>query len=251
MLGLERRQKIMEKIRIDRKVYVSELAKLFKVTEETIRRDLEKLESQELLSRSYGGAVITESTSDELSYTRRSSINNESKLLIADKAASLIHDGDTIMMDSSTTCQALLQRLQNQRNITVVTNSIRLMNDFIGCGFKMICTGGTMRDSSCALTDSIACETLTRYYVDFAFISCKSIDLNKGIMESNESESRVKSIMMQQARNTILLVDHSKFDKTAFVKCDDFERIDTLVTDVPPSKEWQEFLADKQINLIV
>ena len=69
-------------------------------------------------------------------------------------------------------------------------------------------------------------------------------------MESNESESRVKSIMMQQARNTILLVDHSKFDKTAFVKCDDFERIDTLVTDVPPSKEWQEFLADKQINLI-
>lgn len=250
MLGLERRQKIMEKIRLDRKVYVSELAKSFKVTEETIRRDLEKLESQDLLRRSYGGAVIAESTSDELSYTRRSTINSESKLAIAEKAASLIHDGDTIMMDSSTTCQALLQRLKGQRDITVITNSIRLMSDFTNSGFKMICTGGTMRESSCALTGSIACQTLSKYYVDFAFISCKSIDLKKGIMESNESESRVKSVMMQQARKTILLVDHSKFDKTAFVKCDDFEHIDTVVTDDAPSKEWQEYFSDHHISLI-
>lgn len=250
MLGLERRQKIMEKIQLDRKVYVSELAKSFKVTEETIRRDLEKLESQDLLRRSYGGAVIAESTSDELSYTRRSTINSESKLAIAEKAASLIHDGDTIMMDSSTTCQALLQRLKGQRDITVITNSIRLMSDFTNSGFKMICTGGTMRESSCALTGSIACQTLSKYYVDFAFISCKSIDLKKGIMESNESESRVKSVMMQQARKTILLVDHSKFDKTAFVKCDDFEHIDTVVTDDAPSKEWQEYFSEHHISLI-
>lgn len=250
MLGLERRQKIMEKIRLDRKVYVSELAKSFKVTEETIRRDLEKLESQDLLRRSYGGAVIAESTSDELSYTRRSTINSESKLAIAEKAANLIHDGDTIMMDSSTTCQALLQRLKGQRDITVITNSIRLMSDFTNSGFKMICTGGTMRESSCALTGSIACQTLSKYYVDFAFISCKSIDLKKGIMESNESESRVKSVMMQQARKTILLVDHSKFDKTAFVKCDDFEHIDTVVTDDAPSKEWQEYFSEHHISLI-
>ena len=220
------------------------------MTEETIRRDLEKLESQDLLRRSYGGAVIAESTSDELSYTRRSTINSESKLAIAEKATNLIHDGDTIMMDSSTTCQALLQRLKGQRDITVITNSIRLMSDFTNSGFKMICTGGTMRESSCALTGSIACQTLSKYYVDFAFISCKSIDLKKGNMESNESESRVKSVMMQQARKTILLVDHSKFDKTAFVKCDDFEHIDTVVTDDAPSKEWQEYFSEHHISLI-
>ena len=98
MLGLERRQRIMEKIRLDRKVYISDLAKTFKVTEETIRRDLEKLEGQDLLRRSYGGAVITESTSEDLSYKRRSAINSESKLAIAEKAARLIQDGDTIMM---------------------------------------------------------------------------------------------------------------------------------------------------------
>lgn len=82
MLGLERRQKIMEKIRLDRKVYVADLAKAFKVTEETIRRDLEKLEAQDLLRRSYGGAILTESTSEDLSYKRRSTINSESKLAV-------------------------------------------------------------------------------------------------------------------------------------------------------------------------
>lgn len=250
MLGLERRQKIMEKIRLDRKVYVSDLARAFKVTEETIRRDLEKLEAQDLLRRSYGGAILAESTSEDLSYKRRSTINSESKLAIAEKAARLIQDGDTIMMDSSTTCQALLQRLKGQKDITIITNSIRLMNDFMGSGFKMICTGGTMRESSCALTGSIASQTLEKYFVDFAFISCKGIDREKGIMESNESEGRIKSVMIRQARKAVLLIDHSKFDKTAFVKCDDFTHLDTLVTDEAPSEEWQSYLNDCHINLI-
>lgn len=251
MLGLERRQKIMEKIRLDQKVYVADLAKAFKVTEETIRRDLEKLEAQDLLRRSYGGAILTESTSEDFSYKRRSTINSESKLAIAEKAARLIQDGDTIMMDSSTTCQALLQRLKEQKDITIITNSIRLMNDFMGSGFKMICTGGTMRESSCALTGSITSQTLEKYFVDFAFISCKGIDREKGIMESNESESRIKSIMIRQARKAVLLVDHSKFDKTAFVKCDDFSQIDTIVTDQLPAKEWQDFFHDQHLELIV
>ena len=90
MLGLERRQKIMEKLVAERKVYVSELAKLYQVTEETIRRDLEKLEGQNLLRRSYGGAIIADSTSEDLSYVKRSGLNSESKLAIDNKASSLI-----------------------------------------------------------------------------------------------------------------------------------------------------------------
>lgn len=250
MLGLERRQKIMEKLRIERKVYVADLAQTFQVTEETIRRDLEKLEGQDLLWRRYGGAVINESTSDDLSYKRRSTINSESKIAIAEHAAHLLHDGDTIMMDSSTTCQALLQRLKGKCDMTVITNSIRLMSDFLGSGFQMICTGGVMRESSCALTGTIACQTLSQYLVDFAFISCKSIDRDHGIMESNESESRIKSVMMQRARKIVLLADHSKFDKTAFIKCSDVTNIDTLVTDQAPSAEWQTYLANAHIDLI-
>ncbi|WP_423791667.1 DeoR/GlpR family DNA-binding transcription regulator, partial [Mitsuokella jalaludinii] len=111
-------------------------------------------------------------------------------------------------------------------------------------------TGGTMRESSCALTGTIASQTLEKYYVDFTFISCKGIDREKGIMESNDSEGRIKSVMIRQARKAVLLIDHSKFDRTAFVKCDDFSHIDTLVTDEKPSSEWQSYLADNHINLI-
>lgn len=250
MLGLERRQKIMEILHRDNKVYVSKLAKLFNVTEETVRRDLEKLESQNLITRSYGGAVLAESTSEDLSFNKRSSLNSESKQLIALKAYDLISDGDTVMVDSSTTCQMLLQQMKGKKNITVITNSIRLMNDFMGTNFTMICTGGTIRTNSCALTGPTTSNTLKTYYVDFALISCKGLDQERGITESNESEGKVKQLMMQQARRVILLADHSKFDKTAFVRCGEFENITHLVTDTAPSDSWQQFLTEKKVRLI-
>ena len=78
----------------------------------------------------------------------------------------------------------------------------------------------------------------------------EGIDREKGIMESNDSEGRIKSVMIRQARKAVLLIDHSKFDRTAFVKCDDFSHIDTLVTDEKPSSEWQSYLADNHIDLI-
>ena len=250
MLGLERRQKIMEKLVAERKVYVSELAKLYQVTEETIRRDLEKLEGQNLLRRSYGGAIIADSTSEDLSYVKRSGLNSESKLAIAHKASNLIETGDTVMVDSSTTCRTLLQQINGRKDITIITNSIQLMNDFTSSSFIMICTGGALRANSCSLTGSMAIKALEGYYVDYALISCKAIDMDKGIMESNDSEGRIKSVMIRQARKAVLLIDHSKFDRTAFVKCDDFSHIDTLVTDEKPSSEWQSYLADNHINLI-
>ncbi len=253
MLGLERRQKIMQKITAERKVYVSELAKLFSVTEETIRRDLEKLEGQDLLRRSYGGAVIAEHTNEEVPYVRRTNINSDSKNAIASKAQGLIHDGDTIMVDSSTTCELLLQRLRDlRRRITVITNSIHLMDAYAGTTstFTLICTGGTIRPNSFALTGEMAMDCLKRYYVDFALISCKGLDLAKGIMESNDSESRIKQCMMHQAKQTLLLADHSKFGRTAFVHCGDVSDVSCIVTDVLPNEDWQNYLSEHNVKLI-
>lgn len=250
MLGLERREKIMEKLRQDSKVYVSELAPLFKVTEETIRRDLEKLEGEGLLRRSYGGAMLAQSTSEDLSFTKRSTINSASKEKIAALTYSLINDGDTIMVDSSTTCRLLLDKLKERKNITIITNSIRLMNDFSSSKFTMICTGGTLRANSYSLTGAQALRTLADYYVDFALISCKGLDIEKGVMESNESESEVKRRMIKQAREVVLLADHSKLDKTAFVKCADLSALTYLATDETPSEDWQRVLQENHVRLI-
>ena len=125
MLGIERRQAIIEKLKKDNRVLVSELSSMFNVTEETIRRDLDKLESEDLIRRNYGGAVINDYISEDLSFLRRSSINSKEKDLIAQKSMGFISDGSSIMMDSSTTGLALLNRLKPRRNITIITNSIR------------------------------------------------------------------------------------------------------------------------------
>ena len=250
MLGIERRQAIIDKLKQEHRVYVCELSKIFNVTEETIRRDLDKLESDDLIRRNYGGAVLNDYISEDLSFLRRSAINSKEKDMIAQKAMGFIKDGNTIMMDSSTTGLALLNRLKIRKNITIITNSIRLAYDFTNSQFKIISTGGTLRAKSFALTGDVTCNTLQRYYVDFAILSCKGINIEKGVMESNEEESVVKKIMIAQAKKVILLVDHSKFDKVSFTKTCDFNNVTILITDKMPSREWQEYLKDKNIKLI-
>ena len=177
--------------------------------------------------------------------------NQESKLRIADAAHPLIHEGDTIMVDSSTTCQMLLSRLVKKANITVITNSVRLMYDFRSSDFRMICTVGNFRASSCSLTGPAATRMLVGYHADYTIISCKALDLAKGLMESNESESEVKEVMMRQARSVILLADHSKFDKTALVHFGDIRVLSYLAADREPSEEWKRFLDEHDVKLLV
>ncbi|WP_294155001.1 DeoR/GlpR family DNA-binding transcription regulator [uncultured Selenomonas sp.] len=250
MLGIERRRKIMDKLNEERKVYVSELAKLFGVTEETIRRDLEKLEGKDLLRRSYGGAVLNEHTNDDISFVKRSTILSENKQAIATRAARLVSDGDTIMVDASTTCLALIGELQRKKGITIITNSVRLVHDYLSGPFHLISTGGVVRSNSCALVGDVALTTLQRYNVDLALVSCKSLDRERGIMESNDAESTIKVCMASRAKRVVLLADHTKFGNTAFVHALDFEQIDALVTDDPVSTTWRNFLEKKQIELI-
>ena len=142
MLGIERRREIMKLLNQHQKVYVQDLSKLFDVTDETIRRDLEKLEQQNLVKRCYGGAVINDHTSQDISFLKRIDINNSNKVYIAKKAEHLINDGDTLMVDASTTCLALLRYLKDKKDLTIITNSIRLINEFVNSDFKIISTGG-------------------------------------------------------------------------------------------------------------
>ena len=250
MLGLERRQKILEKIKQEHRVYVSELSKIFDVTEETIRRDLDKLEEEDLIRRDYGGAVLNSYISEDLSFLKRSLINGDLKNRIAQKAQSLIDDDSTIMMDSSSTCLTLLNFLRTRKNLTVITNSIRLAYDFSGASFKIISAGGFLRGKSFALTGALTCDNLKNYFVDYAILSCKGIDIERGVMESNDEESAVKQVMIAQAKKVILLVDSSKFDKISFAKTCDFSKISILVTDHEPSDDWKTSLDTYQVRLL-
>lgn len=116
--------------------------------------------------------------------------------------------------------------------------------------FKIISTGGELRAHSYALVGPIACETIKKYYVDTVLISCKALDIKKGLMESNEPESIIKRQMIEQAQKSILLADSTKFDKTAFTKTCDLAQIDTIVTDKEPNIEWFDYIKENDIKLI-
>jgi len=251
MLGFERREKIIEFLRRDQKVFVAALSSLFEVTEETIRRDLEKLEKEGIVTRTYGGAVLNIHTNEDLSYQTRHTTNLPEKNEIARKLARLVSDGDTLMADPSSTAFEALRELGNtKKNLTVITNSSIIFAEYAKLGHTVISTGGTLRPHSNSLVGAVANETASKYVVDTALFSCKGLSAEYGVTDSNEPESELKKVMLKQARRTVLLADHTKFDKVAFVKLFDLSAVDYLVTDRRPSDEWMERLERSGVEVI-
>lgn len=242
MLAAERRQNITAMAQKDKRVLVAELSQIFNVTEETIRRDLEKLEKEGVLTRTYGGAITTGHTNEDLPFATRNATNSAIKKEIAEKALNYIEDGDTLMVDPSSTSVELLKRLQNRKNLTVITSSILILHELIDSGIHVLSTGGSLRGNSMSLVGTAAQDTVRKYNVDKVILSCKALSPEKGIMDSNEPECELKRTMIRQAKKVILLADHTKFDKTAFVQLMDFEDVDLLVTDQKPPGPWLDIL---------
>ncbi|MFF2014893.1 DeoR/GlpR family DNA-binding transcription regulator [Paenibacillus sp. NPDC058177] len=250
MLAAERRKKIIDLVHQDKRVLVSDLSRMFEVTEETIRRDLEKLEKDGIVSRTYGGAMLNRHTNEDLPFVTRNALNTEIKRSIALKALDLINDGDTLMVDPSSTAFEFLKLLETKSNLTIITNSVNILHDFANSGMNIISTGGSLRYRSLSLVGPVAHDTIQRYNVDTAVISCKAIDLDKGVTDSNEPECELKKYMLRQADKVVLLADHTKFDKTAFSKLIELSNIDYLITDRRPSEVWLERLSRDNIELL-
>ena len=251
MLAIERRKQIIHLIESNYSVLVPELSKRFSVTEETIRRDLEKLEKENLLKRTHGGAVLKESTTDDLPFSLRKITDIDKKKQIGALGAELVNDGDTILLDSSSTALQIAGFLKSKKDITVITNSINVVLELSAVkDIQIISTGGILRQYSASFVGAWAQQMVSNYNVDKAFLSCKGIDIAKGITESNELEAEVKKIMVESSQQTILAVDSTKFDQISFVKLLPFSAVHTLITDAKPSDQWLQHLAAHHIEVI-
>lgn len=249
MLALERRNLILEKLQEEKRVVVSELSQIYNVSEETIRRDLDKLEHEGYAIKSYGGAVINENTSIDMPFNIRKNRNVLGKQKIAELAARMIHDGDHIMLDASTTAVFIAKAIKDKERLTVITNSIEILIELSDVsGWNIISTGGTMKEGYLALLGTRAEDTIQTYYVDKTFVSCKAFDRERGIMDSNELFAHAKQVMINSARESILAVDHSKFDNTAFSRVVNTQSISAVLTDVKPSEEWMEYFEERNIT---
>lgn len=251
MLAIERRNAILEKLQAERRVVVSDLSELYDVSEETIRRDLEKLEADGYAIKSYGGAVLNENMNLDLPFKIRKNKNVVGKQKIAELISELVRDGDHLFLDASSTAVAIAKAIKNKNGITIITNSLEIAIELLDApGCKVISTGGVAIESSFALVGQVTDRTIRSYFVDKAIISSKGLDLEAGFTDSDERHANNKKSMLKAARVKILAVDSSKFDKIAFAKIGDFSDITTVVTDKKPEEEWLLKLAEYNVECI-
>ena len=251
MLALERRNKILEELKLKKQVVVSDLAKAYKVSEETIRRDLERLDKEGLAVKSYGGAVINENNASELPFNVRKTRNVDEKLTIASLVAELIEDGDHISLDASSTAVFIAKALKVRQRLTVITNSLEVMMELSDVpNWNVICSGGTLKEGYLALTGPRALEGIGAFNTEKAILSCKGIDLKKGLTDGNELFCETKRAMLNNSKQHIIAVDHSKFNEVAFSKICGPEDIDIILTDEKPGKKWLDFFEKQGIKCI-
>ena len=251
MLAIERRREILARLAVEGKVIVSELARDFEVTEETIRRDLERLDKEGLVSKTYGGAVSKHNTALDLPYNIREGVNVLQKQKISDEVAALVNDGERIMLDSSSTALYIVKKLKNKKNLTIITNSVKILIELADKpDWTVLSTGGLLKNGALSLTGSSAEKMISTYHVDTAICSCKGVDTAMGVTDSNEKDSLIKQAMFASAERRILALDSEKFDKKSFVRVCGFRDIDILVTDSTPPEKWISFCEDKKIELV-
>ncbi len=239
MLAAERRSIILNRVFEEKSVVVSELSKEFDVSEETIRRDLERLSDEGHIIKSYGGAVLNEKGSIDLPFNVRQKTNPRGKQIIADLVNREISDGDHVMLDASTTSVFIAKSIKQKNQLTIITNSIENLLELSDVpDYNIISTGGVLKAGSMSLLGRRAADGLTLYNADKVFFSCKGLDLEKGITDGNDEISTIKQDMIRAAARVYLAVDSTKFGKVAFSKICPISRVDVVITDRKPSDEW-------------
>ena len=245
MLAIERKNQILEKLHQEGKVVVSDLSRLYQVTEETIRRDLEKLENEGLAKKTYGGAILNQSLNTDVPYTVRKRTNVDAKKYIAELIGSLINDGDYIALDASSTALFVVKNIIHKKNITLITNSIEILLELAEkSNWNIFSTGGALKEGSLSLVGYSAERMVSEFHVDLAVCSCKGIDLSMGVTDSNEKDAQIKQAIFQAAKKRVLAVDDTKFDKISFTRICDLSSLDLVVTNCRPQDKWAEKLKE-------
>lgn len=251
MLALERQKKILEILNMEGAVMVSKLSCELGVTDETVRRDLEKLEAKELLRRTHGGALPMDEGSYELSLEKRKVLNVEAKQAIAHKAVQYIASGDSVFLDASTTTFYMAKEIKNMKNITVITNSLRVINELSGVeGIKAIAVGGVVSNNQ-SLVGATAENYITEnYFADKMFFSSKGIGNSTGILEGNEQECYIKQRMIANSRVHYYLCDKSKVGRVGYMKLTAFENVEYLITDARFDEELSGIMEESGVEVI-
>lgn len=244
----ERRKQIMVQLLEKRHLTVKELAASMHVSGATVRRDLRALAGEEELLLVHGGATLPRHA--DFSFRAKQLRAVEQKRMIGRFAASLLADGDQVFLDAGTTCSEMVPCLKKMHGVTVLTNSARLALQLNTPGLSVFLIGGEYRPDRMDTVGPMAMSTMNQVRGYVAFIGADGLSMDFGPSASDVASAHLHRIVVENAREAVLLVDGSKFGGASLFQIVDWSRISKVVTDREPDERWMRFFDEKQIAVI-
>ena len=250
VLSEERRRSILDLLNRQGRVLVTELSRHFETSQVTIRKDLEALHAQRMVHRAHGGALpARDGALEDPSLREKEKLHRPEKLRIADRAASIVKEGQVIILDSGTTTTAIARALRNFRNLTIITNAVNIAAELAGTAVEVILTGGTLRKNSFSLVGPIAEETLRRLSADLLFLGVDGFDVNYGLSTPNLLEANVNRVMVEVAKRTVAACDSSKFGRRSLSLIAPTSALQGVITDRGAPKSDLHVLKQARIEI--
>lgn len=240
-------------------VSIRELMDHFHISINTLRRDLSELEERGSIQKIYGGAkkADVEVNSEEPNkflkqYSERDSINTPQKTAIAQKAAAMIRENDTIFIDTGTSTVPILNYLDDFHHLTIVTNSVYVLFSALNLSrFTVVGLPGVLKNETASLVGDQCLNMIERYNINKAFMACTTFSLENGVCNSSIEEYSIKRRVIEKSSENILLVDASKFDRSSLLTFADPEDFHYIVTDEKPSQKYIDYFSKHRIGLIL
>lgn len=248
----KRQSKIIDIIRQQGRVTVDDLVAIFDTSAETIRRDLKALSKKGKVQKVHGGATLPGSSEEGDPFQHRIGENIEAKRLIAQKATQIISPGNTLFIATGSSTLVFAEELLNIPELTVITNSLdvaKVMGDSKK-NARVFLLGGEYNKKFRASYGPLVISQLSLFHVDHAIISAGAIDATAGVMGFDFDESNIENNMLDHAKNTVLLLDSSKFTKIAPYKIGRLNQFDQLICETLPNHHLKEALIKNNVNII-
>lgn len=251
MFPIERRKAILDVLDKHGSATIEELSRALYTGEATVRRDLDKMSREGIITRTHGGAVKLDRGNIDYPLAFRESENASIKDALCDAAAELISDGQSVFLDGSSTVMRLIPKIAFKKRLKIVTNGVKTAYELSQAGLdSVVCTGGALSVASASLTGAETVEAVKRYNADLFIFSCRAAS-GKGLSESTREVAEVKNAMAANAKKCVLLVDSGKLGKTAFCNLDVLGRLNYVITDAAPDRETAALFEKNGVKVLI
>ncbi len=252
MIKVERQNRILKYLEINKTLSISTIAEDLGCSEETIRKDLIELEKDSKLVRTHGGAYTENKYDRGFSFEMRETLLKKEKEYMSKIALEYIKSRNSVMLDDSTTCIELMKKIiESDMSVTVITNSLQIANlCTLSKNIKLISIGGKLNRINKSFIGYNATEMISTYNADISFLSYPEINMEFGLGDNSLDELKFRDAMKIHSKKTVLLMDHTKFEGHDSVVFSKMHKVDIIITDKKPNNDWIDYFNTAKIQIL-